>query len=67
MQDYTYYVFDQERTAPHVDPGANITTFNLALLGVLSMLHGHLPPAVVPWADLLMQFISRCYTVLMQT
>eukprot|EP00775_Hariotina_reticulata_P003236 gene3236-3513_t len=58
FKDYTYYVFDRELTPAHVDPGANITTFNLALLGVLSMLHGKLSPAVLPWADLLMEMIS---------
>lgn len=57
LQDYTYYVLDTNLTTADVD--APIATFNLALLGVLAVLHGNMPPRLVPFADLLMQAIAR--------
>lgn len=41
------------------DLAANITTFNLALLGVLANLHGNVAPEYRPFVDVLMQAISR--------
>lgn len=41
------------------DLAANISTFNLALLGVLANLHGNVAPEYRPFVDVLMQAISR--------
>lgn len=57
VQDYTHYHLDTELTT--ADINANITTFNLALLGVLANLHGNVSPEYTPFVDVLMQAISR--------
>lgn len=56
LQDYTHFHLDTNLTK--VDVTANITTFNLALLGVLANLHGTVSPGLAPFADVLMQAIS---------
>lgn len=58
VQDYTHYHLDTNLTTVDVD--ANITTFNLALLGVLANLHGSVSPEYRPFVDVLLQAISRC-------
>ena len=57
QQDYTHFHLDPNLTT--VDVSANITTFNLALLGVLANLHGNVSPEYRPFVDVLMQAISR--------
>lgn len=57
VQDYTHFHLDTNLT--QVDVNAPITTFNLALLGVLANLHGSVSPQYRPFVDVLMQAISR--------
>lgn len=56
VQDYTHFHLDTNLTK--VDVNANITTFNLALLGVLANLHGNVSPEYRPFVDVLLQAIS---------
>ena len=56
VQDYTHFHLDTNLTK--VDVTANITTFNLALLGVLANLHGTVAPEYRPFVDVLLQAIS---------
>jgi hypothetical protein len=56
LQDYTHYHLDT--TLTQVDLNANITTFNLPLLGVLANLH--VSAEYRPFVDVLLQAISRC-------
>jgi len=49
LQDYTCYVFDEEHTAAFMwTPEPTSPPSALALLGVLSMLHGNLAPCAHP-------------------
>jgi len=57
-QDYTHYHLDTNLTRPEL-LSSNVTTFNLALLGVLANLHGSVSPQYRPFVDVLMQAISR--------
>lgn len=56
FKDYTHYHLDMNLTK--VDVNANITTWNLGLLGVLANLHGSVAPEYRPFVDVLMQAIS---------
>jgi hypothetical protein len=64
VQDYTHYHLDMNATRADL-MAANITTFNLALLGVLANLHGNVAPEYRPFVDVLMQAISRQVSIVL--